>query len=157
MKTEKLLVLSALLLAGLLTGPRAEAQPGPGRFGGFHGARLFDSLQLTEGQKSAIDGWLAANRESGRSLRQRLQEQGQRLRDATRTQPFDEAAVRFQAQEFAKLQAELMVQQAALMNRVSSILTAEQRATLEQLREQRKGRMQEWRERHRPQPGQQQG
>ncbi len=124
---------------------------------GFHGVRLFENLQLTNEQKSTIDGLFAANRENARSLRQRFQEQRQLLRNAAQTQPFDEAAVRFQAQELAKLQSEMMVQRAAVMNQISGILTTEQKAKLQDLREQRKARFQEWRERHRPQPGQQQG
>jgi len=157
MKIGKSLALSALIIAGLLTGSRAQSQTGPGHPRGFHGVRLFENLQLTNEQKSTIDGLFAANRENARSLRQRFQEQRQLLRNAAQNQPFDEAAVRFQAQELAKLQSEMMVQRAAVMNQISGILTTEQKAKLQDLREQRKARFQEWRERHRPQPGQQQG
>ena len=157
MKIGKSLALSALIIVGLLTGARAQSQTGPGHPRGFHGVRLFENLQLTNEQKSTIDGLFAANRENARSLRQRFQEQRQLLRNAAQTQPFDEAAVRFQAQELAKLQSEMMVQRAAVMNQISGILTTEQKAKLQDLREQRKARFQEWRERHRPQPGPQQG
>jgi protein CpxP len=151
MKIGKSLALSSLLLAGLLASSRVEAQPGPG----FHGPRMFEALQLTDGQKTTIDGLFAANRENARALFQRLQEQRQFLRNAAQTQPFDEAAVRFQAQELAKLQAEMMVQRAAVMNQISSVLTEDQKAKFQDLRAQRKAHFQEWRERHRPQPGQQ--
>ena len=157
MKIGKSLALSVLVLAGLLASSRAEAQPGPGFCGGFHGGRLFETLQLTNEQKAAIDGLFAANQDNARSLHQRLQEQRQLLRNAAQAQPFDEAAVRFQAQELANLQAEMMVQRIAVMNQISSVLTADQKARLQQLREERKAHFQEWRERHRPQPGQQQG
>lgn len=157
MKIGKSLALSALIIAGLLIGSRAQSQTGPGHPRGFHGVRLFDTLQLTNEQKSTIDGLFAANRENARSLRQRFQEQRHLLRNAAQTQPFDEAAVRFQAQELANLQSEMMVQRAAVMNQISGILTTEQKAKLQDLREQRKARFQEWRERHRPQLGQQQG
>lgn len=157
MKIARPFALSVLLLAGLLASSRAEAQPGPGFPGGFHGARMFETLQLSDGQKAAIDELFAANRENARSLHQRLQEQRQLLRNAAQAQPFDEAAVRFQAQELANLQAEMMVQRIALMSQVSSVLTSDQKAKLEGLREERKAHFQEWRERHRPQPGQQQG
>jgi protein CpxP len=152
MKISKSLALSALIIAGLLA--TAAAHPGPGRHGGFHGARMFEALQLSDGQKTTIDGLFAADRENLRALHQRMREQHQLLRDAAQTQPFDEAAVRFQAQELAKLQAEMMVQRAALMNQVSSVLTADQKAKLQELREQRKARFEEWRERHRSQRGQ---
>ena len=157
MKIGKSLALSALILAGLLANSPAKAQPGPGHPGMFPGPRLFDALQLTDRQKATIDELFAANRENARSLHQRLQEQHQLLRNAAQAQPFDEAAVRFQAQELANLQAEMMVRRAALMNQVASVLTAEQKAKLQELREERKAHFQEWRERHRPQPGQQQG
>ncbi len=157
MKIGKSLALSALFLAGLLASSPAQAQPDPGRPGGFHGGRLIDNLQLTDGQKAAIDGLFAANRENARALFQRMREQRQLMRNAAQTQPFDEAAVRFQAQELAKLQAEMMVRRAALMNQVSSVLTADQKAKLQELRQERKAHFQEWRERHRPQQSQQQG
>jgi Spy/CpxP family protein refolding chaperone len=157
MKIGKSLALSALLLAGLLASSRAGAQPGSGFRGGFHGGRLFETLQLTNEQKAAIDGLFAANQDNARSLHQRLQEQRQLLRNASQAQPFDEATVRFQAQELANLQAEMMVQRIAVMNQISSFLTADQKAKLQELREQRKPHFQEWRERHRPQAGQQQG
>jgi Spy/CpxP family protein refolding chaperone len=153
MKIAKPFALSTLVLAGLLASSRADAQPGPG----FHGGRLFETLQLTNEQRAAIDELFAAKRENARSLHQRFQEQRELLRNAAQAQPFDEATVRFQAQELANLQAEMMVRRAALMSQVSSVLTSEQKAKLQELREQRKAHFQEWRERHRPQPGQQQG
>jgi len=155
MKIGKAVTLSALIIVGLLA--TAAADPGPGRFGRFHGDRMLEALQLSDEQKATIDGWFAANRESARSLHESMREQRQLLRDAAQTQPFDEAAVRFQAQELAKLQAEMIVQRAAVRNQVSSVLTAEQKAKLEELKEQRKARFNEWRERHHPQAGQQQG
>ena len=157
MKIGKSLALSALIIAGLLTASPAQSQTGPGHPGPFIGPRMFETLQLTDGQKTTIDGLFAANRGNARSQHQRLQEQRQLLRNTAQTQPFDEAGVRFQAQELAKLQAEMMVQRAALMNQISSVLTADQKAKLEELREQRKAHFQEWRERHRPQAGQPQG
>jgi len=157
MKIGKSLALSALIIAGLLTSSRGEAQPGPGFRRAFHGARMLETLQLTDEQKSTIDELFTANRENARSLHQRLREQRQLLRNTAQAQPFDEATVRFQAQELANLEAEMMVQRIAVMNQVSSVLTADQKARLQQLREERKARFQEWRERHRPRAGQQQG
>jgi len=135
----------------------AKAQTGPGHPGSFRHGRMFETLQLTDAQRTTIDRLFAVSRETLRPLHERLREQHQLLRDAAQKQPFDEAAVRFQAQELANLQAELMVQRAVMMNQISSVLTPEQRATLQQLREQRKARFDEWRERHRHHPGQQQG
>ncbi len=157
MKLSKEIFVGGLLLAGLLLSSRAEAQTRAGHPGSFHLSRMFETLQLTDAQRTTIDKLFAASGESLRPLYERVHEQRQLLSNAMQKQPFDETLVRFQAQELANLQAELMVRRAALMNQVSSVLTPEQRETLQQLREQRKARFDEWRERRRHHPGQQQG
>lgn len=157
MKSKYLLFFGALFIAGLVASPYAHAQPGHGHAGMFRSPRLFDALQLTDGQKTTVESLVAANRESGRALFQRMQEQRQLLRDAAQAQPFDEAAVRLQAQELANLQAEMMVRRIALMQQVAGVLTADQQAKLQELQAQRRTRFNEMRERHRRQLGQEQG
>jgi Spy/CpxP family protein refolding chaperone len=157
MKLSKGIFVGGLLLAGLLLSSRAEAQTGAGHPGSFHPSRMFEILQLTDAQRTTIDKLFAASGESLRPLHERVREQRQLLSDAMQKQPFDEALVRFQAKELASLQAELMVQRAVMMNQIASVLTPAQRAALQQLREQRKARFDEWRERRRHHLGQQQG
>jgi Spy/CpxP family protein refolding chaperone len=141
----------------LLTAARTAAQPGTALDHGHGGPRMFQALQLSDEQKSSIQELYATNRENLRPLREQLQQQRQLLRQAAEKQPFDEAQVRFQAQELAKLQAEAIVAHAALMNQVSAILTPEQRATLENLKEQRQQRFNDMYRHRRGNPQSQQG
>jgi len=157
MTQSKGIYLCSLLFAGLLLSSPAQAQTGSQHPGGFFHGRMFESLQLTDAQRTAIEKLFATNRDSLRPLHERVRAQRQLLSDAVQNQPFDEASVRFQAQELANLQAELMVQRAVLMNQISGVLTPEQRTTLQQMTEQRKARFDEWRERRRHHQGQQQG
>jgi Spy/CpxP family protein refolding chaperone len=114
---------------------------------------MFKDLNLTDSQRKTVGELFTANREGMRALHQRLREQHQLLNDTSRKQPFDEATVRFQAQEMAKLQSEAIVQRAALMNRISGVLTAEQRAKLQELRAQRKAQFKDGMERRRGRQG----
>jgi protein CpxP len=109
----------------------------------MHQGRMFETLNLTDSQRQTIGDMFAANRDAMRSLQQRLREQRQLLNDAGQKQPFDEATVRLQAQEMAKLQSEIMVHRAALMNKVSTVLSADQRAKLQELRVQRQDKFKE--------------
>ncbi|MBM4259884.1 MAG: periplasmic heavy metal sensor [Deltaproteobacteria bacterium] len=138
MKKSNKVIVGALLLSGILAAAQVEAQVGPGRGRGMHHGRMFENLNLTDSQKKTIGDMMASNRESMRPLMQRLREQRQRLNEAGQRQPFDEAGVRSQAQELAKLQSEMMVHRAAMMNRISTVLTPEQRAKWQEQRAQRK-------------------
>lgn len=138
MKHANKVIVGALALSALLAGASVEAQVGGGRGRGLHAGRMFESLNLTDSQKKTLSDMMASNRESIRPLAQRLREQRQRLNDASQRQPFDEAGVRLQAQELAKLQSEMMVHRASMMNRISTVLTPEQRAKWQEQRAQRK-------------------
>lgn len=146
-KTTISILVASLLVLGLTA--HGEAQAASGLRKGFHGGRLFDALQLSETQKTEIRNLFVANRENLRPLVQQFRELRQSLRAAAESQPFDESQVRYQAQELAKLQAELIVARATLMNQVSTLLTPEQRAQWNNLREQRKQRLQQRWERRR--------
>lgn len=141
----------------LLTGSRTAAQPGAALGHRFGGPRMFQGLQLSDDQKSSIQNLFAANRESLRPLHEQLRQQRQLLKEAAEQQPFDEAQVRFRAQELAKLQAEMMVAHASLMNQVAAVLTPEQRATLSTLREQRREHFKERHQHRRGDPDSRQG
>ncbi len=153
MKDTKKLIVGALLLTGVLAAANVDAQVGPRSGRGVQHGRMFENLNLTDSQRKSIGEMFAGNRENMRALHQRLREQRQLLNSASQKQPFDEAAVRFQAQEMAKLQSEMIVHRAALMNRVSNVLTPEQRAKLQELRSQRRAQFKEGVERRRGRQG----
>lgn len=156
-KNAMRLALVALSLSFLLIQFSTEAQLVPEHRGGFHGARLLEGLALSDAQRSEIDNLMASNRDNLRPLHEQLQQQRSALREAIENQPFDEALVRFQAQEIAKVQTELLVARAYLMNQLLSILTEEQKTKLSELRQQRRERFREWRERRREKFEQEQG
>jgi protein CpxP len=140
--------IGGILAAGLfglilLTGGRIAAQPGHGYAHGFGGPRMFERLGLNDAQRASIKELFAANQEAAQKLRDQIREQHSQLREAARKQPFDESQVRFQAQELAKLQAEMLVAHASLMSQVDAILTPEQRDSLNKLHEQRQEKFKE--------------
>ena len=106
---------------------------------------MLERLGLSDAQRASIKELYAASHEAAQKLRDQMREQRALLREAAHKQPFDESQVRFQAQELAKLQAEMMVAHASLMNQVDAILTPEQRDSLNKLHEQRQ---EKFRERH---------
>jgi protein CpxP len=151
------LLIAALFSVVLLTGSRTAAQPGPAFGHAFGGPRMFEALQLSDAQKNSVQELFASNREALKPLHEQMRQQRQLLQEAAHKQPFDESQVRFQAQELAKIQAELLVAHASLMNQVSEILTPEQRAKLNTLQEQRREQFKERLQHRRGNPGSQQG
>jgi len=142
MGKKSLLAIGAVALAALLA-VVAHAQLAPRRGHGMQHGRMFETLNLTDAQKKSISDIFAANRESTRPLMQQLRDQHRALNDASQKQPFDESTVRFQAQELSKIQSEMMVRRAAVMNQVSAVLTPDQRTKLQELKAQRQARFKE--------------
>lgn len=140
------ITIGALTVGSLLLGSPVAAHWGfgPGRW--LRGAGLSAELKLTNNQKAQIKSILADGRDAIRTLYQQLREKHTALREAAKTQPFDEAGVRSQAQELANAQAELIVMRTQLINKALSVLTAEQKAKLDELREQRRQSLKEPRE-----------
>jgi len=149
MKFITMLAVNALLLSTFSAGAEAQWHNFRAPSRSFHEARLYEKLELTDAQREAIQKIFTTHRENLSPVFQQLRDQRALLRDAAKEQPFDEASVRFQAQELAKIQTELMVQRAAMMHQVSSLLTPEQLAKLEELRAERKSRFREEREKRR--------
>lgn len=149
MKFIIMLAVNVLLLGSFSAGTEAQWHNPGARSRGFHEAGLFEKLDLSDAQREAMQRIFTAYRENLSPVFQQLRDQRALLREAAMEQPFDEESVRFQAQELAKIQAELMVQRAAMMHQVSSLLTPEQLAKLQELRAERKSRFREEREKRR--------
>jgi Spy/CpxP family protein refolding chaperone len=143
------LIVTTLFLSSVAS---AHSAFGPG--GWRMGTPLLEKLQLTDDQKAQLQTIFADGRGPVRALYRHWREKQTALRQAARTEPFDEALVRSQAQEVANLQAEMMVARAQLVNKVLSILTDEQKAKLDSLRDQARQRFREWRQQHLRRPEQ---
>ena len=113
------------------------------RAGGF-----FRGLNLTEDQKAKMKTIRQSFAESNKSLREQVRAKRQELRQANEGGTFNEALATQKLTEIAPLQAKLMAERARLHQEMLSVLTAEQKAQLEQSKAQFKTRRAERRNRN---------
>ena len=158
-KTLAIATLSAIALAasiavaqtvttdqGTQQGTRTERRGGRGGhkghgWGGMRGERgFFRQLNLTEDQKAKIKQIRETFAQTNKPLRDQLRAKRQELRQASKGGTFNEALATQKLTEIAPLEAKLMSEQHKLHEQMLSVLTAEQKAQLEQSRAQFKGR-----------------
>ena len=109
---------------------------GWGRKGrGHHGmGGMFRGIELTEDQKTRLKQISASFRERTQSLHQELRSKRQDLRQAGEGGTFNEALATQKLTETAALQARLMSERFKMRQEMQSVLTAEQKAQIEQKR-----------------------
>jgi protein CpxP len=108
-------------------------------WGGMQGAFL-QRLNLTDDQKAKIKQIRESFGESNKPLREQLRARRQELRQASEGGTFNEALATQKLTEMAGLQAKLMGEEFKLHQEMQSVLTAEQKAQLEQAKAQFKTR-----------------
>jgi len=123
---------------------RADWQRGRGRgerkgWGGMHGAFL-QKLNLTDDQKAKMKQIRESFAATNKPLREQLRAKRQELRQANEGGTFNEALATQKLTEMAGLQAKLMGEEVKLRQDMQSVLTAEQKAQLEQAKAQFKSR-----------------
>ena len=125
---------------------RADWQRGRGRgegkqqgWGGMQGAFLH-RLNLTDDQKAKIKQIRESFGERNKPLREQLRAKRQELRQASEGGTFNEALATQKLTDMAGLQAKLMGEGQKLHQEMLSVLTAEQKAQLEQAKAQFKTR-----------------
>jgi Spy/CpxP family protein refolding chaperone len=116
-------------------------------FGGMRAGGFFRQLNLTEDQKAKITIIRESFAEKNKPLRQQLRAKRQELRQANEGGTFNEALATQKLTEMAGLQAKLMGERSRLHQEMLSVLTAEQKAQLEQSKAQFKTRRGERRNR----------
>ena len=104
-----------------------------GMRGGRHGLML-RGVTLTEDQKARMKQISQSFRERTKSLHQELRAKRQELRQASDGGTFNEALATQRLQETAGLQAKLMGERFKMRAELQSVLTAEQKAQIEQKR-----------------------
>jgi len=149
LKSTKLIAFALAAVASLALAaaafPGQDGHHGPGGHGGGprgahgpHGGNLVEhlsrALDLTDAQKAQVKQIEDALRESTKSLHEQMAKSGGPL-DGFKD-GFDEAAVRSAAQARAAVHVELEVAHARAMSQIYSLLTAEQKAKLAELRKQ---------------------
>jgi periplasmic protein CpxP/Spy len=111
-----------------------------------HGG-FFGQLNLTDDQKAKMKQIRDSFAEQTKSLREQIRAKRQELRQANEGGTFNEALATQKLTEIAPLEAKLMGARAQEHQQVLSVLTAEQKAQLEQARAQFKTRRGEMRKR----------
>lgn len=106
--------------------------------------RLFKRLDLSEAQQAEVERILDEDRTDAQQRRQALRDNRQALHELATTGAYDPQRVRTLAEEQAKLQTEMIVARTETLHRMHQVLTPEQQAEWQTLREQRQ---QKWRER----------
>ena len=110
------------------------------RRGGF-----FRQLNLTEDQKAKMKQIRQSFAQTNKPLRDQLRAKRQELRQASEGGTFNEVLATQKLTEMASLQAKLMGERHKLHQEMLSVLTAEQKAQLEQSKAQFKSRRGEMR------------
>jgi Spy/CpxP family protein refolding chaperone len=113
-------------------------------WGGMHGG-AFRQLNLTEDQKAKLKQIRDSFGERNKPLRDELRAKRQELRQANEGGTFNEALATQKLTEMASLEAKLMGERFKLHQETLSVLTAEQKAQLEQAKAQFKARRGEMR------------
>jgi Spy/CpxP family protein refolding chaperone len=164
-KTAAIAAISSIALAGSIVfaqtttpdqsnqqGTRTERRGGGKHRGhGFGGMRrgggFFRQLNLTEDQKTKMKQIRENFAAQNKPLREQLRAKRQELRQASEGGTFNEALATQKLTEMASLQAKLMGERNKLHQEMLSVLTAEQKAQLEQSKAQFKTRRGERRNR----------
>jgi protein CpxP len=104
------------------------------------GMALFRRLDLTDAQKAQMKQIRTSHREATKALREQLRASRRELRQARQGGAFNEALVSQKLSEVAPLKAKLMGERIKLREAQMAVLTAEQKAKLNELREKRRAR-----------------
>ena len=112
---------------------------GPG-FGGMRDGGFFRQLNLTDDQKAKMKSIRESFAQTNKPLRDQLRAKRQELRQASEGGTFNEALATQKLTEIAPLEAKMMAAEHNLHQEMLSVLTAEQKAQLEQSRAQFKAR-----------------
>jgi len=128
-------------------GSQVERHGGRGKHGGRGGwgggmreGGFFRQLNLTEDQKAKMKQIHESFAERNKPLREQLRAKRQELRQASEGGTFNEALATQKLTEMASLEAKLMGERQKLHQEMLSVLTAEQKAQLEQSKAQFKAR-----------------
>jgi len=101
---------------------------------------FFQNLDLTDAQKAQMKQIREAHSQTLRPLMEQVRAKRQEIRQANQGGTFNESLVAQKLTEIAPLEAKLMGEQFRTHQEMLSVLTADQKAKLEQQREQQKTR-----------------
>ena len=137
-------------------GARREWRGGRGKGHGMRGMRaggFFKGLNLTEDQKAKMKQIRESFAATNKPLHEQLRAKRQELRQASEGGTFNEALATQKLTEIAPLEAKVMAARASLHQEMLSVLTAEQKAQLEQSKAQIKERREQFKQRRQQRKG----
>ncbi len=141
MKGRKFYATVVAIALGLV-GAVALAQGGPGGghrgefgFGGFN-RHMAQALNLTDQQQTQIKSILQAEKPAMQPLMLQLKASRQQMDAATQNGQFDEAKVRSIAEQQAQTMVNLTVEREKVKSEIWQVLTPDQRAKAEQMKQQ---------------------
>jgi len=136
------IALLALVMCGAATlsyAQESNQNQGATAWGGHrhgHMGYLAKQLNLTDAQKAQIKTMMQAQRATLRPLMQQMAQNRLAMLNATASGAFDQAKVQAIATQQAQIMAQLAVQKASLHSQIyNQVLTAEQKAKADQLRQ----------------------
>ncbi len=116
-------------------GPPPPGQRGPGGPGGPRGEDpIFNQLNLTDAQKQQIKTLREKQRTDSEPYHEQLRGNGEQMRAIVEGSSFDEAAARALLAKEAQVETELKLIRIRTDNAIHNLLTAEQKAKLDELR-----------------------
>ena len=159
------IALLALVLCGtvmLSYAQQSDAQGASGWGGGHrhgHMGWMAKQLNLTDAQKAQIKSIMQANRATNRPLMQQMAQNRIAMLTATSNGAFDQAKVTALANQQAQLMAQMLVQKQSIQHQIyTQVLTPEQQATANQMRQNQitriNERLQKWSQAGTETPGQ---
>ena len=103
---------------------------------GDHMGFMAKALNLTDAQKAQVKAIMQANRTTNRPLMQQMAQNRIAMLTATSNGAFDQAKVTALANQQAQLMAQMTIQKESIQHQVyTQVLTPEQRATADQMRQ----------------------
>ena len=144
------IALLALVLCGtamLSYAQQSDENAGASAWGGHrhgHMGYLAKELNLTDAQKTQVKTIMQAQRASMRPLMLQMAQNRQAMLTATASGAFDQAKVQALATQQAQIVSHLAVQKASVRSQIyNTVLTSEQKATADQLRQKQLARISE--------------
>lgn len=139
-RTIALAAVMAVAVAASIAFAQSHEGHGQGRGwgGGDRGMQgeFFRNLDLTDAQKAQMKQLRESNAQTTRPLMEQIRTKRRELHDANQSGSFNEALATQKLTEIAPLEAKLMGEQFKLHQQMLTVLTADQKAKLEQSREQ---------------------
>jgi len=95
-------------------------------------------LNLSDEQIESVKQIVQTGKEQSKPLKQQLKQHHKQLRTLSRADSIDEQAIRETSQQIGRIKADLMILHLSKKQQIRALLTDQQRAQLETVKEQRK-------------------